>query len=355
MYRIEEFVKKAKRYFNKKNIVFILLVLLSWIIYSTNTNNPDYSLLQQRYYSVYPQYFVTKPLYGLLVLLFNLLHLPYSLFVCITSLFAIILLARYIYRHSSKKEFVWILYLFYPFLLDVVQTTNFLSFVIVLQGLDYLAVYNKKAIMKYIAIIIIASLIHPSSILYLLFLLAYIPKMTVNKILGIDALIILFLLGCILLVPLLKYVDILNGIISQLSYYLVFSPSYIMGTILYLMLVIFLLVTCLFLKFKITNSWKDLGDDYQLKVLFVMLCFVPLLLVGSEFVRYIRNMWIVAYCYLSGSFALKGPDKYIFILVSIVICSILFYKELFIFGNYFENVTIPILSDNLFSHLFTIQ
>ena len=355
MYRLRELVKKSKNFVNKKNIIFVLLALLTWIVYSTNTNNPDYSLLEQRYYSVYPQYFVTKPLYGVLVWLFNSIHLPYSIFVCITSLFAITLFARYVYIHSYKKEFVWILYLIYPFLLDVVQTTNFLSFAIVLQSLDYLSSFNKKSVAKFTFGIIFASLIHPSSILYLLFLLAYIPKMTVSKILKIDALVVIILICGIALVPLLKQLGVFSGIITQLSYYLLFKPSYIKGTILYLALVLFLLGSCLFLRFKLTNNWKEIRDDFQIKILFIMLCFIPLLLVGSEFVRYIRNMWIIAYCYLSGGFKLNGNDKMIFISVSIIICAILFYKELFIFGNYFESVTIPILSDNLFSNLISFK
>lgn len=81
---------------------------------------------------------------------------------------------RFIFRFSPKPNFVWATYLSYLMFLDDVQIRNFLASAILICGISIIIEHHGRWKLKYFLIIVIASLIHNSFWIYLLYL--FIPK-----------------------------------------------------------------------------------------------------------------------------------------------------------------------------------
>ena len=143
---------------------------------------------------------------------------------------------------------------------------------------------------------------------------------------------------------------------GQIRYYLTYNESYKNGAVTYALL---LFVCFLMYYIKVIQINKS-GFAYSSGILsekFVgifslMLCFVPFILINAEFVRLVRNMWILYYiAFWVDSKDYNGiplkMDNY-FKIFAVLLAVFLFYKELSPTAYYYDSVTCVIFQNNDF-------
>ena len=180
MYAVKTLRDRKIKKINLKNIKFVIFFAITWILFAFNTDNADYQNYANAFknvgYGLENNYFETGFLF--LTRLAILVGLNYPAFLAMIATISLLLVASSVFYLTNNRSFVWLLYTIYPFVFDVVQYRNFLAFSIVFFALRFLVDENKKSLLKFVLLVIIATTIHSSSIIYFAFLLV---KVKSNK------------------------------------------------------------------------------------------------------------------------------------------------------------------------------
>lgn len=328
------------------NILLICLVFIALAIFVGNTDNADFHNLEYRYLNGNWSNYSDNPGVYIMAMIFRKIGFSYFWFHAFEAIFGIVLLTRFLKKYSDSPSLIFLLYMIYPFFLDVVQIDNFLSYVILLNGIPYLEENNRKGIYKYILITFIAALVHGLVLIYLLFLLINVKNVK-TVIITIGATTALLYFNIRTLPNLINVIPLFKQYSNQLSYYLAYKAEFQHGATLYVILTI-LLVLVGFVLYRRSVKMENVNEHeiFLLKLMAVSICFSVFILIHGEFVRVIRNVWVIYYCYFSITKEKKLTiAKNIFL---IAFAMFLFIHELSYGTYYYNNVTEPILNNNLF-------
>ena len=240
----------------------------------------------------------TEWLYLLLMKISKASGLSFFQFRCLCYIFGIVLLNRSISRIIKNKAFVLMLYMFYPFLMDVVQTRNFMAMALVCCAITNLGFHAKisKKIFSFILILMAGGIQVVSYVYLLIFIVDYIP-LKFNKYLMIIwtvmfAMLVLLPLQHLLLLAVMDMFNLTDWRFSQISY------RTGLGFYLYSMINLahsFLFVWAFYLlKTKRCKAIteKQLYFVHTIALLsVVLLFFIPLYKYNVHFYRIFRNLW----------------------------------------------------------------
>lgn len=148
----------------------IMLVFL-WILFAFSYGNADYNIHLRKYTQYQFLNSQTEWLYNQLMVFFNCLGLSYRGFLIIVSAFILLVLFSFTKKHTKNTAWVLAMYMLYPFCMDVTMVRYTLAISVVYIGLGFLFEGKKWWLLKYCCCILIASMIHLSSIFCLLFAL----------------------------------------------------------------------------------------------------------------------------------------------------------------------------------------
>ena len=337
---------KKKQLVSVRTIIFLFLWAIAVFSYDI-ADYENYKLI----YSVYlPKSFMTA-FYSfidigfiLLCKIASILGLSFSLFRGIYLTCALWLLFKGINYWSEKGIFVYCLYAFYPFLLDIVQFRYFLAYSIVLYATRFL---KTNEIKKYIIFIILAATQHFLVLVYLMFLLfnLKIDKLKITVITVTLCEIIAFLFA----MP--NIVNLLGNFIPRLSLYSSANVS-IEGITFFIE---YLVMGIVILIFALAVHKTDLDQevfDFLVKLSVIAICFIPFILIDDDYVRLYRGVLPLIYVMLYT----KLKDRRYTVLTNIFIIAVvglLFYIHLspHSVANY-QAVTKPIFENNYFIELF---
>jgi hypothetical protein len=348
-----------------KIFAFILLLFM-WILFWANTKNPDYFNYVELYNSI--QY--GAPVFGegdvevgyrLLMKLGVVIGLNYELFLSILIFFSYLLIHITVKKFNFNYNYVYLLYLFFPFFLDVVQIRNFLATSIFIFSAKYLYENTVKSRVIYVILIIAASTIHFSSILYLPMLLINLRRK--NR--RVQAIAIFSILSSIIVLLNNKQIPYINEIVSLMSSndrvfdYLELHTNW--GFLLYWFIQIVSFLMMFYSRKLIRKNINSVihtenANSIEKAVLFVELVYMinliafiylPLYTIASTFTRLMRNILILNYI----SFAivnglLKRRDQRIMFNI-LVFIYVLFRFLVELYLPYTENIMDTILRNNL--------
>lgn len=125
------------------------------------------------------------------------LNLTYIQFKTILVVISIILINNsisFFMQSKYNKPIIWVSYLIFPLLLDCIQIRFFIAEAIVLFAMRYLISNKKIDIIKYILFVLMASTIHSSVLIYLIFLLYKVLGRYESKYIAIMAVIMILFL-----------------------------------------------------------------------------------------------------------------------------------------------------------------
>lgn len=331
-------------------MLFPFLFIIMWILFGGNTWNADYASYQYIYSLIGHShaYVSTEPGFELLSLLAAKIGLNYNGFLIVYSLLGLILITTTLKKYTNKINLVLILYILYPFLLDIVQIRNFMAMCIILYSTKFLITNNKIDFYKYVIGVILATLFHNSAIFYLIFLLVKIKSKKKIMITTISVVLIGIIFQTI--VP-----NIIYNFFPENRYdsYFSFNIGIMQKVLLLIYLLINLLITYYSYKRvnKLNSGNEELIDFSELVMkinILIMIVFV-FLSININFIRLFRNILPLNYILYSNVFKkntlslklsnfIHSLSLFIFIIVSNIIFIILIA---------YESVVIPIFTNNL--------
>lgn len=337
----------------RQNVLFIVLFFLMWTLWGFNTSNADYLNYEQIYnymgYKSLSSYGGVELGFGRLMYIVNQLGINYQGFLKILSFICLILYGISFKRLSDKPGYLFIMYLYFPFFLDIMQIRNALAAAIVVNALPYIL---KKKYIIFTIIIIIASFFHTTSLFYLLLLLTQLDLKKVRYI---------SFIGSLVVMPIVIYFkDIfLNMLRDGQKYIIYFRGNSVRAQLLYFLFMIIFILICSKLE-KNTIALRrfngvDIENDYFYKVIsflhktsYIMMFLLPLLWLDSDFFRLFRNIIILFYVAVIDQFNTKTfIKKYIIFDVASVIFIILVGIN-YLYYYQWDSLFIEVLKNNLF-------
>lgn len=158
--------------FHRSKTIRLILILYIFIVMAFNSYNPDY----HSYYLIFEDPGSAQEEIGFrwLCSVGSRIGLSYDQFHGIVVILSLILLLKgikYLVKFDSGKNnnFALASYMFFPMMLDVILFRSFISGCIIIYSLHFL--YEKKC-WKYVFGVVLASLVHTSSLFFLGLLLA---------------------------------------------------------------------------------------------------------------------------------------------------------------------------------------
>ena len=352
-------------YYKKSKILILLDFLLLFILLGFSYGPYDTMIFIDRFenYKHYTDF--TESLFNLLVEFGHNLNLNYRGFMIVTSVIELFLLFKFIKKNTNNSCYVIGLFIIYPMVLMFEQLRFFMALTIVLVGaID--GIINKEKYYKIRAVIFIciASLIHSSSIFYLIFLLC--DMLSTKKIAIISLVLCVLLSSLSVIVPVMNIVanfvgeeklDIISSEVTRLN------ENYGRSFLVFIIILMFYL-QYLFMK-KDTYFWSNLINDKDklfitriLKMNILCLICIPLtMFVSPAFYRMPQSIVLLNYLVFSKyitSYGLKMRKKeFIFILLN-VFYAILLLVLLVHTKEASELILIPFFEENEFLKIFGI-
>lgn len=312
-------------------VLFIVLFLLSWCIFAFNLDNADYRNYEAAYMMIgaggVDSYFEIG--FSGMVHIANLLGMSYQTFMIAIATISHLMLyvcIRDMLEYKKSIGFVWLSYILYPFLFDVVQYRFLLGFLICFWGLRFLCSDNKNLV-KYIITVFVASLFHGSTIVYLVFLLMILPERKLKKVVLVSFVIM------VVVCTQMKYLVMLLELIG-LTRYVRYDMSVTFST--------FIQYFALWLFFFILIGKKyrwDFQNKY-LRLTFIVALLVPLSFLGGTAARMFRNALLISYC---GTLDRRKRSLWdLAVLVGVLLVAIVQLGS----GYALNSVTIPVITEN---------
>lgn len=330
---------------NKKNhivtpselIAFILVVAI-WILFALNTDNVDYYNYARAYDHILDSstsdYFEVG--FFLIMRLSKLLGLSYQWFLIAVATLSLLLMSKSISYFSNNQAFVWLVYMIYPFFFDVVQYRSCFSFAICFYFLRYIVCDDKDVnIKKFIIGILLASIFHSSSIIYVCFLLIRIKNLKRMITLTVFVNVVLIVIfssiskasSVLSVLHLEKYIRYLDSTATNMLYQ-------------YALVYLFFLIISLY-------RFKDDYSNIAFKLMVSISLFLPMILLGGTAGRVFRNTITLAVCINSNRVNNLNRKKQVILCALIIVVA--FYVSYSQLGNglYTDTVLIPVLEHNI--------
>jgi hypothetical protein len=173
-------------------ITLVYSFLYLWVVAAFSITKADYYTYERSYYynEMSGISLGLQPLWKAMMYFGREKGLSYQTFQSVIIFISLLLLFWLVSRYISNYSWVLIFYLFYPFALDGIQIRNFLAFVVVLWGIEFYIVNEnaKFRLIKFLLVILLASMIHVSMAVYAVFCVLCIPSLSRKeslKVLGI--------------------------------------------------------------------------------------------------------------------------------------------------------------------------
>ena len=152
-------------------LLAVSLLCFMWVLFWGNQATPDTPRYLALYNSVGSGTLDIEPGFALLMQLSVGAGLSYTAFVALLSLVGLGLIHATVRHFTSNWNYVYALYLIYPFLFDAIQIRNFLAVSIVTFAARYLTA-RRRGLLAFVALVLVASTIHVIALFYLILLLA---------------------------------------------------------------------------------------------------------------------------------------------------------------------------------------
>lgn len=341
---------------NFKLIAFLLLMVAYILMVATNNNNGengDY----RAYLELYNHFrfggnisnikgYQTDYIYMILMFLLAKLNLSYNLFLGVFTLVAILLIYSTLSKITKNHNLVLLLYMIFPFFYDVIQFRFFFAYSIVIFALKYIIFEEQKSYIKYILLIILASLIHNT----VLFFLLYVILKSKLKIFIRLLLVIMTAITILAFTIKINIVDILNPIlaIDKIDSYTSGTLSYELNPIVSIIIMLIILYFILVIK-KLHMKHQTYTSKQILWLNNLNIVLFPFLVISLDFERFLRPILLINYAMIASYYLLLSKTSKFLLLTSLIL--ILCFRLVMMLGfaeMAFENNYILELINNLF-------
>lgn len=323
---------------------FVFLFIILWVLMGFNFENPDYEYYENLFVRANQgiSYHAVETGFWYIIKFAAKIGFSYSLFLKIYTLIALLLISDSIVKYTEKPSLVLVLYMCYPFLLDVAQIRHFMAIAIFTFAVRYLESYSKKNLIKYVVLIIIAASQQIMAIAFFAYLLVYlIDQKKAAKIAIILTIINMF--GCkyILQTSFVKKIFSLRD--KTIDYAGGYSNSQLF---MYVCFYGILIILCVFLR-RANNRDKS-NNSFLYKICLYSTLFIPFLMIDFQYTRLFRGSILVIYIFITQQINdLKKNNNKLIVTMGLMLLMILVTIKLFGKGSaYFETLTMPVFQNN---------
>lgn len=283
-----------------KKISFAVTLLAIFVLFGWSTETADYGIYANRFYNYNNVAATTEPIYTFLMYICNLLGLEYREWVTILAI--IYVLSIFIVCKRFAKEnpaFPVAMMILFPLCMDATQQRQTLAMCIgwIAVMLLYTIHGTKKAVIVFVALCIVSSLIHISCVFYLLIL--FVKYYDEKKLYIISVIIIAALL---IIGPLtLKIIGLKFFSAEKINrvYNMSYDEKSRISTWIR-MIVSFLSYVIPYLYTKYTRARKiDKFQTFVYKINIILLATFPLILFTNDFYRIQQIAIVFNYCAIS--------------------------------------------------------
>lgn len=150
--------------------LYIIMSIYMYMLLAFRTAGADIGVYLSRfmYYKEFSSF--TEILFTRYIYMFNRFGLSFDTFIQVSAILCLIVPVTYIYKESTYPCRVLSMYMLYSFPIDGVQIRNTLAFGIILIGLICQEKRKWNSTIIYIICVILATLVHATSIIYIIFL-----------------------------------------------------------------------------------------------------------------------------------------------------------------------------------------
>ena len=161
-------------HYPKSKAITLIMLIFMWITYGLNTDGGDFAQYKFLYENLVYANLLShhEPGYTLVSFICLKFGFTYQLFRCVLATIYLGILYSAVKYYTTFTAYVFSLLMIFPFLLFVSVLRAGISTVIILYASRYLVSEKKKSGIKYIALVVIATIFHYSSIFFLVFLFA---------------------------------------------------------------------------------------------------------------------------------------------------------------------------------------
>lgn len=343
----------------KKNskLVFYIGIIYLWLIATFVFGNADTALYELQYNKSIETTFTwaREPGWQWINKFFCYAKVPFWLFRGLIYGGGLYLISNTIKKLSLKKNMVLLLYLIFPFLIDVAQMRNFFAMSILIYAMPFLLKEEIGNILKYILCVILATSVHYIFIIYIGLLVI---NILTNKIL-----IVIDILGMLIAPAILKYVPDIVLLVFK-NFHGKQAYKYVMngtisnrGTIICFIYFVFNILIFVVAE-KLTNDKENENKIYihrMLRVNLILSGSYFLTLYSLDFIRVIRNIMIVNYCIWCNCSRTFSDIKVKVFFNMCIIAFVILSCFLFIYYDFSDTVFWPAVQNNLFFNWFNLE
>lgn len=321
----------------RSKILFVISFLFAWLLIAGNYDNADYNQYLIRYER--GMEVIVDFGFSALCTLFSDLGYDYQTFKAIVSFFCLLLVYSSISKLCKTPSKGAAFFLIFPFIVDITQFRNFVSYSFVFFAVPYLFKDGFKNTIKYVIIVLAASTIHTTSLFYLLFILT---RYRLKK-WHVFALIV----GVFIAKEAIKLYMALAFETDKLDF---FDKPSIAGA-LFSSFIIILNCYVVWFVFKKRKNIPSRGSDLPsmfcsettwLYCNLLLLVVIPFLFDNGNYIRIFRNVVLLNMIFIYNSPYLKRELKFS------LICGYLVYftYTTYFSGTYFSDVFMPVFNNN---------
>lgn len=298
--------------FNKSKGWFYVITYWSWILLGfcsdmTRLDYANYLIFYDRVDNMHMLDFSgTEPGYFLLCKFFHFLNLSFDEAYKIMVLFIIFSVAYVICRNTKRICLPMILFLWYPAIMSAYNTREGIAMSIIIIAIQVLLNDKKNCLLKYVILVLIASSIHTSAFIYLVFIILKLwNKLSKKKIMLFTIFGVILMLG----IDNFSIIQTLLGS-RRFSYYFSIRHTDNITAILAILWQFSICFIIFFLMHIRTNEQKhmciqiSLDDleqekyfDYIEKIFLLILILCPMYFFTFTYIRLVRNILIFVYIY----------------------------------------------------------
>ena len=340
-----------------KKSLFILLSLVPLTLMVFNIDTPDRHNYMSLYESVALGQFRDYSEIGMQIIIYIMtkLNVSFEVFINIFYLVALFLLARFMFRWSSRPSLVLLLYIIYPLFLDIVQIRTLMATAIVLNALDFLKEKNRSNLIKYILLVLFAGSIHNSAYFYLLYVFVFFS----TKILSILASIALVVF-VVLQTFLIDYIrETFPFLVTQLNRYTTQNISEASTFVLIVSYIVNICACIFYVNYIKKNKYPDekiLDSEIILNINIISICLIPFTLFALEFMRLYRMVMILNYTIVGNLRTYNSKTNKFkvipLVIIGLIIISCLFSFYRYLYADHLEDVIEYLFIHNQFWNVF---
>lgn len=353
----------------KSKKIFGFICVFMWLLMAFTYGNADEPVYIARYTQSGVWTGQTELLYGLIINVCNRLGFSFLQFKAVVTAAQMLLVASTVWKYSKQPNLVMLLYFLCPFTLNVAQMRHALASAVFIFGVRYLIEdYEDKPKrfkitnndVKYVICILLATMIHTASLIWLVLLFAKKFSIVFNILFtAIINILIIFVITPSNLAMIASKFGAADRIAAYLSEEYQTTAWRHYGQIVWVLFVAFIVFSiCIHIinNKKLYKNFNQISLAFKANIAILCICGILLRYTGEVY-RMQEGMFVLNYILITNSLKKDDYSNYNFYyrdvkVISLALVYVIGVMWMMILQHNLETIWLPVFQNNYFFDLF---